>query len=177
MKLIDSKGRLFNTISILDLGAALVILLVIIGIFFFPGTSGSVAQVSGTKPIEMDVLIQGLRIENPKTLKSELEEKKTTQLIIRNQPHGQVNVQAVELIPKTVSVPQPDGSVIAKPDPRPEERFATDWLITLGGEAKITDSGAVLGNNKIKIGTTVELEGFSYNFRGSIVEIRLPEEG
>jgi len=175
MKLIDSKGRLFNTISILDLGAALIILLVIIGIFIFPGTSGSVAQVSGTKPIEMDVLIQGLRINNPQTLQRTLEDKKTTQLIIRNQPHGQVEVTSVELIPKTVAVPQPDGSVVAKPDPRPEERFATDWLLTLTGDAKITDDGAVLGSNKVKIGTTVELEGFSYNFRGSVVEIRLPE--
>ena len=175
MKLIDSKGRLFNTISILDLGAALVILLVIIGIFIFPGTSGSVAQVSGAKPIEMDVLIQGLRIENPQTLQSELEEKKTTQLIIRNQPHGQVEVKSAEQIPRTVAVPQPDGSVIAKPDPRPEERFVTDWLITLAGDAKMTDDGAVLGSNKVKVGTTVELEGFSYNFRGSIVEVRLIE--
>jgi len=175
MKIIDAKGRLFNTISILDLGAALVILLVIIGIFIFPGTSGSVAQVSGAKPIEMDVLIQGLRIENPETLKSALEEKKTTQLIIRNQPHGQVQVESVELIPKTVDVPQPDGSVVAKPDPRPDERFVTNWLITLAGDATITNDGAVLGSNKVKIGTTVELEGFSYNFRGSVIEIRLPE--
>ncbi|AFZ43734.1 hypothetical protein PCC7418_1546 [Halothece sp. PCC 7418] len=173
MKLIDAKGRLFNTISILDLGAALVILLVIIGIFIFPGTSGSVAQVTRTKPIEMDVLIQGLRIENPQTLKNTLEEEKTTELIIRNQPHGQVQVTSVELIPKTVAVPQPDGSVVAKPDPRPDEQFITDWLLTLAGEATITNDGAVLGSNKVKIGTTVELEGFSYNFRGSIIEIRL----
>lgn len=175
MKFIDSKGRLFKTISILDLGATLVIALVLIGIFIFPGTSGSVAQVSGTKPIEMDVLIQGLRIESPQLLQQELEEKKTTELIIRNQPHGQVNVQSVKLIPKTVAVAQPDGSVIARPDPRPDEHFSTTWLITLAGDAKITDSGAVLGNNKVKIGTTVELEGFSYNFRGSIVKITVPE--
>ena len=175
MKLIDSKGRLFNTISILDLGAALVILLVIIGIFIFPGTSGSVAQVGGAKSIEMDVLIQGLRIENPETLENELEEKKTTQLIIRNQPHGQVEVTSVELLPRMVTVPQPDGSVAAKLDPRPEKRFETDWLITLAGEAKVTDDGVVLGSNKVKIGTTVELEGFGYNFRGSIVKLTIPE--
>lgn len=175
MKLIDRSGRLFQTISILDLGAALIILLVIVGIFIFPGTSGSVAQVSGTKPITMDVLVQGLRIEDPQTLQTELEEKKTTELIIRNQPHGQVDVTSVKFIPKTVAVPQPDGSVIAKPDPRPEERFATDWLLTLAGEAQVTDTGAVLGSNKVKIGTTVELEGFGYNFRGSIVKVRVAE--
>lgn len=175
MKLIDSKGRLFSTISILDLGAALVILMVIIGIFVFPGTSGSVAQVGGTQSMEMDVLVQGLRMNHPETLEEELAENETTQLIIRNQPHGQVEVKSLERLPQTVSVPQPDGSVTAKPDPRPEEQYKTDWLMTLAGEAKITDDGAVLGSNKVKIGTTVELEGFSYNFRGSVVDVRLPE--
>ncbi|PSO47221.1 MAG: pyruvate/2-oxoglutarate dehydrogenase complex,dihydrolipoamide dehydrogenase (E3) component [Cyanobacteria bacterium SW_9_44_58] len=175
MKFIDTKGRLFNTISILDLGAALVILLVIVGIFIFPGTSGSVAQVGGTKPIQMEVLVQGLRLENPDILRKEWEENKTTKLIIRNQPHGQVDVESVKFLPNTIAVPQPDGTVTAKPDPRPEAKFQTDWLITLAGEAKITDNGAVLGNNKVKIGTTVELEGFSYNFRGSIININLPE--
>jgi len=175
MKFIDSKGRLFNTISILDLGAALVILLVIIGIFIFPGTSGSVAQVGGTKPIQIDVLVQGLRLKDPDTLRNELNEKKTSELIIRNQPHGQVDVESVEFIPSTIAVPQPDGTVAAKPDPRPEAKFPTNWLITLAGEAQMTDNGAVLGNNKVKIGTTVELEGFSYNFRGSIINLRLPE--
>jgi len=49
MAILDSKGRLFGKVSILDLGAALVILLVVVGIFFFPGTSGSVAQLNGKK--------------------------------------------------------------------------------------------------------------------------------
>ncbi|MFM7790507.1 MAG: DUF4330 domain-containing protein, partial [Microcystis panniformis] len=38
MKLLDSKGRLFGKFSLLDIGAALVILLTIIGIFVVPGT-------------------------------------------------------------------------------------------------------------------------------------------
>jgi len=36
MKILDSQGRLFGKVSILDFGAALVILLVLVGIFFFP---------------------------------------------------------------------------------------------------------------------------------------------
>jgi hypothetical protein len=45
MKLLDSKGRLFGKVSVLDIGAALIVLMVLFGIFFYPGTSGSVAQV------------------------------------------------------------------------------------------------------------------------------------
>ena len=65
MKILDSQGRLFGKVSILDLGAALVILLVLVGIFFFPGTSGSVAQVGvTTKPIEVDLVVRGLNVRD-----------------------------------------------------------------------------------------------------------------
>jgi len=58
MKILDSQGRLFGKVSILDFGAALVILLVLVGIFF-PGTSGSVAQVGiATKPVEVDLIVR-----------------------------------------------------------------------------------------------------------------------
>ena len=40
MAILDSKGRLFGKFNILDIGALLVILLVIIGIFF-TGSTGS----------------------------------------------------------------------------------------------------------------------------------------
>ena len=39
MPLLDAKGRLFGKVSLLDIGAGLVILMVIVGVFFFPGTS------------------------------------------------------------------------------------------------------------------------------------------
>ncbi|MGB3768575.1 MAG: DUF4330 domain-containing protein, partial [Phormidesmis sp.] len=42
MAILDSKGRLFGKLSLLDLGAALAILMVIFGIFIYPGATGSV---------------------------------------------------------------------------------------------------------------------------------------
>ncbi len=177
MKLLDTQGRLFGKISILDLGAAAVIVLTIVGIFFFPGTSGT-AQVgigSTTEPIEVDVLVQGLRVSTPAKLQQSLQESGKTEIIIRNQPFGKVDLLAAAYFPRTVEVPQPDGSVIARPDPRPGEQFTSDWMITVGGNAQITEGGAVLGNSKVKIGTPIELEGRDYNFRGSVIDVRLPE--
>lgn len=177
MNFIDSKGRLFGKLSLLDLGAALVILLVVIGIFFFPGTSGTgVAQLDvKQQAIEVDLIVQGLRIRDPKLLERELETRKTTDVIIRNQPYGRVDVKSVELLPKTVYVPLADGRVVAKPDPRPEEQYKTDWLITIGGQAQVTSTGPVLGNNKVKIGTPIELEGMDYNFNASVIDVRILE--
>ena len=177
MTILDSKGRLFGKVSILDIGAALVILLVIVGIFFFPGTSGSVAQIGGGgqtgKGVEVDVIVRGLSIRDPQVIVDEFNETGKTSIIIRNQSAGRVDVKSVELLERQVLVPQPDGSVKALPDPRGEKAFATDLLLTLGGKAQITDNGPVLGNSQLKIGVPIELEGLTYNFRGSAIAVRI----
>lgn len=173
MKILDTQGRIFGKFSILDLGAALVILLVIVGIFFFPGTSGSLAQVGvPTKPVEVDVVVRGLSIRQPQNLMKEFQTKKKTNVIIRNQPYGQVDVKAVRELPRTIIVPQPDGTAKAVLDPR-QDNFSTDMLITLTGKAQITKNGPVLGNSKLKVGTPVELEGFDYNFNASVIDVRV----
>ncbi len=176
MAILDSKGRLFGKVSILDVGAALVILLVVVGIFFFPGTSGSVAQVGvKTKPVEVDLVVRGLNVRDPQQLfKQGLKESGKTNIIIRNQPYGQVDIKSIKQLPRTVLVPQPDGSVREAPDPRANQ-FSTDMLLTLGGKAQITDSGPVLGNSKLKIGTPIELEGFNYNFNATVIDVRIKD--
>lgn len=176
MKILDSQGRLFGKISILDVGAAITIVLVAIGIFFFPGTSGSVAQVGANRaPVEIDVIVRGLSVRDPEALIANLRETGQTSIVIRNQPYGRVEVKSVERMVRNIAVPQPDGSVKALPDPRAEESFSTDMLITLAGEATLTEDGPVLGNNKIKIGTPVELEGQTYNFNASAIDVRTIE--
>ena len=71
MKILDSQGRLFGKISVLDLGAMLIIFMVLLGIFVFPGTNkNSVAQVGNivTKPVEVDAIALGLKGRNPENL-------------------------------------------------------------------------------------------------------------
>lgn len=174
MKLIDSKGRLFGKLSVLDLGAALVILLVVLGIFVFPGTSGkgTIAQIKA-QPIEVDAIVRGLSVRAPDTLMADFRKNPTTNIIIRNQPAGTAQILKVESLPRSVPVPQPDGSVKALPDPRPEAAYSQDMILTLGGKAEITDTGAVLGNQKVKIGTLIELEGKDYNFNTSVIAVRV----
>ncbi len=176
MALIDSKGRLFGKVSILDMGAALIILMVLFGIFLYPGTGGSVAQVGGTtKPVEVDVMVRGLTSSDPEGLFNTIKSSETTNIIIRNQPYGQVKVKDARLLPRSTAVPQPDGTVKALPDPRPELNYTIDMLITLEGEAQITDTGPVFGNSKVKVGTPIELDGDLYNFNTSAVDVRVLE--
>ncbi len=173
MAILDSKGRLFGKLSLLDLGAALAILMVIFGIFFYPGATGSVAQVNAkTQEIEVDVIARGLTVLNPETFLSDLAKTKSTKIIVRNQPYGQIGVKKVQALPRSVAVPQPDGTVKSYPDPRPELIYTADMLITLGGKAQITADGPVLGV-PVKIGTPIEIEGQSYHFNVSTVAVRV----
>jgi hypothetical protein len=176
MTLLDSKGRLFGKISILDVAAGLIILMVLFGIFLYPGTSGSVAQVgTTTRPVEVDVMVRGLTSSDPQRLFESIQSAETTNIIIRNQPYGRVKVKEARLLPRSTAVPQPDGTVKALPDPRPELNYTLDMLITLEGNAQITDSGPVFGNSKVKVGTQIELDGDLYNFNTSTVDVRVLE--
>jgi len=169
MAIVDSKGRLFGKVSLLDIGAALLVLLVIVGVLL-PSFTG--AQLSSNiKPVEVDVVIRSVGSKDPKTL---LKEGDKTNLIIRNQPFGTVTLKTVRELPRNVAVPQPDGSTKALPDPRPEAGLTKDFLVTVAGDANMTDNGPLLGNSKIKAGTKIELEGFTYDFADLyVIDVRI----
>ena len=72
-----------------------------------------------------------------------------------------------------MAVPQPDGTVKALDDPRDKELFSRNVLLTLEGKGRVTNDGPVLGNIKVKIGMTIELEGRDYNFNASVIDVRV----
>ncbi len=170
--MIDSQGRLFKKISVLDLGALLVILMVMAGIFLVPGTGVAQTGVE-KKQLEVDVIVKGLNLKDPELLIQQFKTDKKTNIIIRNQPYGQVDIlpNSIQQRERLLAVPQPDGSVKAMKDPRPD--LSTDLNLTLAGLSDVKDGEVVFGNNKIKIGTTLELEGKTYNFNCSVIDIRI----
>ncbi len=178
MAILDSKGRLFGKLSLLDLGAALAILMVIFGIFIYPGATGSVAQSgANTKPVEVDVMARGLTVLDPEKFLASLKASDSTTIIVRNQPYsGPIEIKDVVALPRSVAVPQPDGTVKSYPDPRPELNYTADMIITLGGRAQIGADGAPVLGVPVKIGTPVEIEGQDYSFRVSTVAVRILDE-
>ena len=177
MAILDSKGRLFGKFNILDLGALFVIVLVLFGIFVYPGATGSVAQVgSAAKPVEVDVLVRGLSVRNADDLFNKtIKVGNQTNIIIRNQPHGSVDILAVKRLPRTVLAPQPDGSLKELSDLK-SNSYSTDMLLTLGTQAQITKDGPVIGPSKVKIGVQIELDGFNYDFPGSVIDVRIKDK-
>ncbi|MEL7333671.1 MAG: DUF4330 domain-containing protein [Cyanobacteria bacterium J06560_2] len=173
--IIDSKGRLFGKLSLLDLGAALAILMVVIGIFFYPGAGGSVAQTGGGQDVEVDVIARGLTVLNPEDFLTQLAETDKTNIIVRNQPYGEIGLKGVVSLPRSVAVPQPDGTVKSYPDPRPELGYTADMLITFAGKAQVIDGVPILGV-PVKVGTPIEIDGPQYNFRVSTVAVRVLDQ-
>lgn len=170
MAIVDSQGRLWGKVSLLDVGAVLVMLLVLIGVLF-PSMSG-VAQLGvTTKPVEVDVVIRSVGLQSAERI---LKAGDKTSIVIRNQPRGDATIKTVRELPRSTIVPQPSGAVKVLPDPRPEANLSKDFLVTIEGTAQITKDGPVLGGNKIKVGNKIELEGFSYNFTDlSVLDVRV----
>jgi hypothetical protein len=170
MAIVDSQGRLFNKINLLDIGAALVILLVILGVLL-PSTRIA-AQLGGTvKPVEVDIIVRNVGSD------ALIKPGDKTSIIIRNQPYGEVRIKEVKNLPKNVPVPQNDGSVKSFPDPRPESALTKDYVVTVTGNAQITKDGPVLGNNKVKAGTKIELEGLTYDFPDlNVLDVRIKDK-
>ncbi|WP_404783524.1 DUF4330 domain-containing protein [Altericista sp. CCNU0014] len=174
MAFLDKKGRLFGKISILDVGLALLLVLIVAGSFIVPGKSGQSAvqaQLS-TKAVEIDAIVIGFNASKPTDI---LKEGEKTSIIIRNQPYGEVQLKKIQPLSKTVTASQPDGTVKAFPDPRPESRFSNNLVLTLEGRGQVTKEGPVLGNIPVKVGVPIDLDGKLYNFRASIIDVRVKD--
>ncbi|MDZ4875045.1 MAG: hypothetical protein CLLPBCKN_004441 [Chroococcidiopsis cubana SAG 39.79] len=104
-----------------------------------------------TKPVEIDVIVRGLSVRDPQQLFEQgLKPGGKTNIIIRNQPYGQVGVKAVKQLPRTTLVPQPDGSVKVLPDPR-ENQYIMDMVVTLEGNAQLTKMVQLLVTANLKL--------------------------
>jgi hypothetical protein len=172
MQPIDKQGRLFGLVHVLDLGAIALILLVLIGVVIVPGNGGySIAQLltAETRPVAVDMIVRGLSAKEPEKL---IQAGDKVSIIIRNQPRGEVTVKSVSFAVPKVLVTQNQGQAIALPDPRAVETFQTDVAIVLTGNAKVTEDGVIFGNEKVKVGTAIDIEGPKYIMRGSTMGVR-----
>jgi hypothetical protein len=171
MAILDRQGRLFGRFSILDIGAVLVMLFVVVGIFLSPGSSGKIRGQEKPQAVEADVIVRGLNVLNPDSLMTEFKPGSQLSFVIRNQPAGQVDIKSVRQLDRNLAVPQPNGSVKAIKDPRPDS-YSVDMILTVTGKGQKTKDGLVLGNTKMKIGSSVEIDQINYNFNGTVIDIR-----
>ncbi len=172
MAILDQQGRLFGKFSILDIGAIATVLIVLVGLLIVPGNSGSsIAQIltAENKTVQVVMNVRGLSATDPQELVKVGDE---VNIVIRNQPRGKVKIAKVDIaVPKIVAA-KADGTAVFFDDPRAVSTFQSDLAITLEATAQITNDGAVFAGEKVKVGTSIDIEGSKYIIRGSAMAVR-----
>ena len=164
--MIDAQGKLFGRVNVLDLLLLMVVFVSALGVVLARTGNAGVNQVlKGEGVAEIDLFFRG-SIADPGMFK--VGEK--TFITIRNQPHASLDIVGVKVTPKMVTMPDPAG-VKAYPDP--SEPFGKDVVLTVREKAQFTTDAIIMGGQKIKVGVPIEVEGFKYRLRGSIVDVRV----
>jgi hypothetical protein len=113
--------------------------------------------------------VRGLSAANPQNL---VKVGDKVNIIIRNQPRGEVTIQKVDISTPKVVAAKADGTAVYFEDPRALSTSQSDLAITLEATARVTNDGVVFGNEKVKVGTSIDIEGPKYIIRGSAMAVR-----
>ena len=172
MTILDRQGRLFGKLSILDIGAITTIAIALIGLLIVPGNSGSsIAQIlsAENKTVQVEMNVRGLSAVDPQNL---VKVGDKVRIIIRNQPRGEVTIKKVDIAVPQIVTAKADGTAVYFADPRAIATSQSDLAITLEATAQITNDGAVFAGEKVKVGTSIDIEGPRYIIRGSAMAVR-----
>ena len=121
------------------------------------------------KSVQVDMNVRGLSAANPQNL---VKVGDKVNIIIRNQPRGEVTIQKVDISTPKVVAAKADGTAVYFEDPRALSTSQSDLAITLEATARVTNDGVVFGNEKVKVGTSIDIEGPKYIIRGSAMAVR-----
>ena len=160
--------------GLVDAGAALAVLLAAGGVIWSPKLSGTIARATGAmQKVTVLVDVRGIPAADPQALIAEARKTGKVAIVIRNQPHGSVAVTDIKPLPRRISTLTPDGKVVSAPDPNQQVFSTLDARFVLQGEGRKGADGVVFGNQNLKIGAPVELEGSNFRVTGSVTGLKL----
>ena len=155
--------------SLVDLGAAAAVVLAAAGVIWSPKLSSTVARATGgLQPVTVLVDVRGIAAADPAALIAAAEQAGKVSIVIRNQPHGSVKLTRVIPLQRRLTAVQPNGTVVTAADPNQQVLPTLDARFVLSGEGRKASGGVVFGNQTLKVGAPVELEGESFRVLGSV---------
>jgi hypothetical protein len=161
-------------VSLVDAGAAAAVLLAAAGVIWSPKLSGAVARATGgLVPVTVMVDVRGVPVADPASVISAAREAGKVAIVIRNQPHGSVPVEQVIPLQRRLAAVLPDGKVVSAPDPNQDQFPSLDARFVLRGEGRKGADGVVFGNQNLKIGAPIELEGTEFRVSGSVTGLKV----
>jgi hypothetical protein len=160
--------------SLIDLGAGAAVLLAIGGVIWSPKLSGAIARATGAlQPVTVMVDVRGVPSADPQALLDSARKEGKVSIVIRNQPHGTVAVREIVPMQRRLVAVQPDGRVVTATDPNEVVFGSLNARFVLEGQGRKTGGGVVFGNQNLKIGAPVELEGGQYRVGGVVSGLRV----
>jgi hypothetical protein len=131
------------------------------------GHAGVNHVIQGTRKIDIDLYFTGVKTKDLDLFKV----GEPASLTIRNVPvQPPMTITAVSHQPKQVAFLSPDGKrALSFADP--SSPLAHDFEVTVTDTADVTNDGYVVRGNKLKVGNSIELEGFKYRIQGVVADI------
>ena len=167
----DRGGRAW---SLVDAGAAAAVLLAAVGVIWSPKLSSTVARATGgLQPVTVLVDVRGIPVADPPSLLASARQAGKLSIVIRNQPHGSVQLKDVVALQRRLTAVQPDGRVVTASDPNQQNLPTLDARFVLMGQGRKTGGGVVFGNQNLKIGAPIELEGESFRIQGNVTGLKV----
>jgi hypothetical protein len=161
-------------VSLVDAGAAAAVLLAAAGVLWSPKLSGAVARATGAVvPVTVSVDVRGVPVADSSSVIDAARDAGRVAIVIRNQPHGNVALKEVIPLQRRLSALLPDGRVVSAPDPNQSMFPSLDARFVLQGEGRKGVDGVVFGNQNLKIGAPVELEGPNFRISGSVSGLQI----
>jgi len=170
--MIDSQGKLFGKVNIIDFSFAIILVAMLAGIgWVAKGNSPLNKVVKARGTAEVTIAIRGVRVLDPSIFK--VGEKAF--LTIRNQRYAPVEVVKTTMRERKIPLLNSKDQIVALPDPTAPEIKDVDLVFK--DQAEVTDEGVVMGGYHLKVGNTVELDAFGYRLNGSIMFVKMNEQG
>jgi hypothetical protein len=160
--------------SLVDVAAGAAVLLAAAGVIWSPKLSSAVARATGEEvPVTVSVDVRGAPAVDSAALIRSIESEGKVSIVIRNAPHGTVKVAKVEPLQRRLTILTPEGKLISTPDPNQKTFGTFDARFILEGRGRKGGGGVVFGNQTLKIGAPVELEGSNYRFNGNVTNLAI----
>ncbi|MEB3284272.1 MAG: DUF4330 domain-containing protein [Candidatus Sericytochromatia bacterium] len=168
MPLIDERGRFLGLFNVIDGLITVAVVGGFIGILAVKNGYSAVHRIALAQgPAEVDLMIRA----NIKDL-SMFKAGDKAFITIRNQPYDKVEIAAVSARRQQIYIPIDDGKNIRLIDD-PTNPYASEIILTLRDEGMETEDGIVWGGQKLKLGIPIDVEGFKYRLRGSVIDVRM----
>lgn len=171
MPLIDPRGKLFGLVNALDLLIVATVMVGVIGVAAAKKGYSSIGVVEKQGPAEVTLMIKA-NIEDLSIFKK----GDKAFVTIRNQPYDKVEITDVQAARAQIAVPTNDGKEF-RVTTDPTQPWASQVILKLRDKGAQTDDGIIWGGQKLKVGVPIDVEGFKYRLRGSVLDVRMVDDG